>query len=668
VVLVQLATYFSIAFTLLVVRLAEIRRPRRRCIPGEKHNYSWSERFVATLKLVLAMLSSVAAVISGAEALQSFANLSVLAMLPILTYAVDSLLFRLKYAFTPGHPHQVPLRRWFHRVASLCALIGLIVYEDYRLNLEGLGYALASFFLGSVSKTLYDSARKFEAAGIHTWDCPLYVLLWAGIPPCLLVTGLAAWKFEDVHSAFEVTQEWRISDYFFNLAPGVLHHLFHRGFFQWSYPVSAQIHEGSALEDRSDIAATAIKSTLFAGVWVVSISAIMEKNLLDWVQVLAFVILYIVLVGPDRICLYPLKLFKSILRMVRQMEMSPYAASRIWDRPSLRWTTVSIFCFVLSGSLYSWTNIAAYDLDQTNWIGPAMPNIDKSYTPAPHKIVEIVIAHSLGEPTEPILELISALISTPSIRELGPSIVVYTKDYSLNSTMFSAVIAGATTTITPEVLHNIGGETAPFLHHILHTWETLPMHTIFLSASYPRQQAAIQVADRFRNYFVASSVDASGRHHGTGFLNLGEYEPCFCGSCHDSHGWNDSFHLIPSMWGAARPGNTECNMVLLTYGNTFVASVGRIRGMGKDVWQMLYDALMNEDLGNAWIHDKDRLPAKGGLYTEDDSVEKPYFGYTMERLWGILLQCSNEEIAWRCPNILRGWRRAGNRADCGCID
>ncbi|EHK99471.1 hypothetical protein M7I_4628 [Glarea lozoyensis 74030] len=74
-------------------------------------------------------------------------------------------------------------------------------------------------------------------------------------------------------------------------------------------------------------------------------------------------------------------------------------------------------------------------------------------------------------------------------------------------------------------------------------------------------------------------------------------------------GWEDSFRLIPSMWGAARPGTEKCDSVLLTRGNKFVASAARIRGIQRDVYQLLYDALVKPDIENSWAHEKRKLPS-----------------------------------------------------------
>lgn len=128
----------------------------------------------------------------------------------------------------------------------------------------------------------------------------------------------------------------------------------------------------------------------------------------------------------------------------------------------------------------------------------------------------------------------------------------------------------------------------------------------------------------------------------------------------------------------------ECENVLLTYGNHFVASAARLRGVPKDVYQLLYDALTKEDVKNSWAHDKEKLPVKlegemegwggvggrwgkGGVFEKADSLESPWLGSTVERLWAVLLQCSEGRIAWGCAGFGRG-RLGGETGDCGCLD
>lgn len=95
---------------------------------------------------------------------------------------------------------------------------------------------------------------------------------------------------------------------------------------------------------------------------------------------------------------------------------------------------------------------------------------------------------------------------------------------------------------------------------------------------------------------------------------------------------------------------------------------------------MLYDGLTDNRTETAWAHEKAKLPqmlkgekklgrwASDGVYGVKDSLENPLLGRTIERLWGVLLQCSTADIAWSCPGLERGWRLYGEIKDCGCVD
>ncbi len=165
-------------------------------------------------------------------------------------------------------------------------------------------------------------------------------------------------------------------------------------------------------------------------------------------------------------------------------------------------------------------------------------------------------------------------------------------------------------------------------------------------------------------------------------------ESCECEGCFGQDGWEDSFHLVKIMYGASHKRLDEedtvapelCKKVILTKGNNFVASAARIRGTSKDVWSMLYDALVNEDLGNAWAHDKEKLPqmvkgeegrgrwAEGNVYRSEDSLEQPWLGMTVERLWGTLVQCGSGSDEWMCPAGRRTWPSFVTATSCGCTD
>lgn len=58
-----------------------------------------------------------------------------------------------------------------------------------------------------------------------------------------------------------------------------------------------------------------------------------------------------------------------------------------------------------------------------------------------------------------------------------------------------------------------------------------------------------------------------------------------------------------------------------------------------------------------------------GGATGVDSPDNPYFGFTVERIWGLMLQCATDRgVAVRCPSLLSGMSRGGNVGDCQCLD
>jgi len=126
---------------------------------------------------------------------------------------------------------------------------------------------------------------------------------------------------------------------------------------------------------------------------------------------------------------------------------------------------------------------------------------------------------------------------------------------------------------------------------------------------------------------------------------------------------------------------TADTKVLLTYKSQFIASAARIRGSSassnkrKQLFKNLYDALTNPE---SWAHNfpprsnpKDFIPS---VHSRSDSLQKPYLGYTLERLWGMLMQCGaggDVGIAvggWKCASVLGGARRGGEAGDCQCLD
>lgn len=593
-----------------------------------------------------------------------------------MTYVSDSVILR--------HLHLLRITRkekceilWgsFWKVILIPLWLAVAVYEDYRLDNTALSLALASFALISVARAISKIGPRYEK-GPTTWDTPLSVILLTGIP-FLAITGYATVQFEDMVAASHITREWSFWRRVMNLGPGVLLHVLFSSSMNTAYPFLSQENAGGALEDPSIQGKEAVRSTLHTGFWIILIGVYgNEKNFIDWQQALAFTLVYVVSVGPRHIGYYPPRFINLILRIFRRKPQA--VQSEPWQFLAVLPMTTIVFAVLMSTVSLYWIDTAAYNRNLRTWLGPEKLTVDTMYRPPQLRTLDIIVAHSAGDPLTSITNLIEAYTSVPSLKTFSPRILVYTKDPNLTEVNPYSLRGSFLGEISVVSLRNTGGVSATFLHHILYGWEFISQQTLFTftASNYPLKDTT----RRLNSFFQAASFPIPDAEPKTGFLHLGEQDTCSCGTCSDSTGWEDTFHLVPSIWAAARPGAPVCESVLLTRGNEFVASSARLRGVKRDVWQMLYDALTKEDMANSWAHEKEKLPIllpgekkmgkwdEDGVYGVEDSLEEPILGLTVERLWAILLQCSMPEIAWRCPSLSRGWRRDGMREDCACVD
>ncbi|TVY23942.1 hypothetical protein LHYA1_G007399 [Lachnellula hyalina] len=676
VLLLQVTASCSVAVVVLFVKLKSFPKPGLINEGSEERKYTVLQKLVIGIRLFVSASISAVAVLCGAGALMLFENLGVFAMLPILTYVSDSLILRFLHIIRVSRREKTDIF-WasFWKVILVPFCIAVAVHEDYRLDDAALLLALTSLGLTSIARSISKIGPRYEK-GQATWDTPLHVVLLTGIP-ALAITGYATVQFEDMVAASHIIESWAFWRSLMNIGPGALLYVVFAGTMNSAYPFLSQDHAGGALEDPSIQGKEAVRNTLHTGFWITLVGVCgNEHNLINWYQAIAFTILYVVSVGPRHIGYYPPRFLNLILRIFRRKPQPIH--SEPWQFAVILPITTIVFAVLISTNSMYWIDTAAYNRNLKTWLGPDKLSVDTVYSPPQTRSLDIIIAHSPGDPVESITELIAAYTSVRALSSFGPRIIVYTKDADLSNATPESIRGSFRGDVSIQSLHNSGGVSATFMHHILFAWEFISQQTLFLSTS--SEYPLLHTTKRLNAYFQPAGFPLPDAQPKTGFLHLGEQEECWCGACSDSTGWDDTFHLVPSMWAAARPGASTCESVLVTRGNEFVASAARVRGVKRDLWQMLYDALTNEDMGHAWSHASDKLPrmlegegrmgrwSEDGVYSVPDSVEEPVLGLTVERLWAILLQCSGPEIAWRCPSLGRGLRRGGGRDDCACID
>jgi hypothetical protein len=266
--------------------------------------------------------------------------------------------------------------------------------------------------------------------------------------------------------------------------------------------------------------------------------------------------------------------------------------------------------------------------------------LDTSYTPT--SAIDIVMSIYL-EPPSHITSTFSLLTSFPSIATKSPRLILYTKDPYANTTLLQSQ-TNATKVVK---LPNVGREGHTYLHHITSSWEDLAAQTFFLQASIHNPR---EFGRRVENYFTPQ----------TGMLSLGfSGQSCECGNCGDRFGWRDHSGIVEQTWKEVFNQTCGEHKVLLSYKGQFVASAARVRANERAMYERSRDALQEPD---SWAHGQEYLQGR------PDSLNAPYFGYTLERLWSVIMQCSDERIAALCPTLLSGARRGGSKADCQCLD
>jgi hypothetical protein len=253
---------------------------------------------------------------------------------------------------------------------------------------------------------------------------------------------------------------------------------------------------------------------------------------------------------------------------------------------------------------------------------------------------EIVIS-MYKERIRDVTNLITSLQEMPGMSDAR--VHIYLKDDEANMANIKQLTKADNVTLLP----NVGREGETYLHHILAQWDSLAERTFFLQADVHNPR---EFWPRIRDYYDP---------HRTGMLSLGwPGNVCNCDSCGDHYGWDDTTQLFPEI--QRRINNlTRCENVLLSFKGQFVVSARRIRGIDKQIYQDLWKAFTDE---YGWAHQP------GYLRGRPDSMSAPQFGFTMERMWSMLFQCSNMDVAWKCPSLLSGWRVGGSRDDCQCYD
>lgn len=281
-----------------------------------------------------------------------------------------------------------------------------------------------------------------------------------------------------------------------------------------------------------------------------------------------------------------------------------------------------------------------------------------------NRTLSIVVAH-YNEPIPALLETLNHILALNAVTDIPTSLHLYTK----HPTTSTKDLASSLDAITPllvsaptvQRLPNLGREGGTYLHHMLNN--SLSTHTMFLQAEVHNERAMLK---RLEDYFIEE----------TGFLSIGfSGKGCDLGSCMDSWGWRDRFGHLSWLYTKmfATPPPVEGRMVL-SYKGQFIVSRARVEevlgekkeGGGKaGVLKELQEMLEGEE--SPFSRPDPGAWARGREATKNDDRSSPSFGYTLERMWGMVFSCADGRFLESCPDL---WsRRYGGEIDgCQCLD
>ncbi|TGO59864.1 hypothetical protein BCON_0040g00070 [Botryotinia convoluta] len=238
--------------------------------------------------------------------------------------------------------------------------------------------------------------------------------------------------------------------------------------------------------------------------------------------------------------------------------------------------------------------------------------------------------------------MLASIKSTTFLKTIHPKVIIYTKKPLSDLT----ALRNSTGLDIVQQLENLGREGGTYLRHIVTNWDNLAQQTMFVQAHAHNMRELIP---RIDNYLVEN----------TGMPNLGFAGVlCNCQDCSDRWGWENQWGMVPSLYKRLHHDETCEEPVLLSYKGQFVASANRLRGIPFGIYEELLAAITST---TGWSHNETIIG------NNLDRPDAPYFGYTIERLWNLLLQCSNLRIATMCPSLLSQRRRFGRIEDCQCL-
>lgn len=520
------------------------------------------------------------------------------------------------------------------------AASAIVLYNEYRLEVPGLIWGVTGVLFVGISRAFFiiGSERSGSDLAVQARLKAFHGFVIMTLIIGMLLTGFPVFRFELKSFAYSFSLE-AIGLMVVNIASFVGTAFSGTSVFAYS-PVSFQ--DTTPQFSNIPIRSLELLSSLASSLLVILVTMHSGPVSVSWIQLAAFFIAAICLVGLEQIHNYLFICMDNTQDQINKSRME-FAQQR---KPSRAMTGVALFFVVI---IFSCT-LSTLSSASINSFPPSIPStLDTLYRPVTG--FEIVVSMYNEDPSQ-VKSMLDTIKTTTFLSIVDPYVTIYTK----NPAHDLYELKEATGADSVERLENLGREGGTYLSHIVHKWDSLAEQTMFIQAHAHNMRELIP---RINSYLIPE----------TRFLSLGfSGITCNCKTCSDRWGWEDKWDIIPAIY--QKVYSSSCNPttpILLTYKGQFVASGRRIRGVGRNVYAALLDTIMSRD---GWSHNVTVIGDIGnGGMTGVDSPDNPYFGFTMERIWGLVLQCATDQsVAARCPSLLSGMSRGGNVGDCQCLD
>jgi hypothetical protein len=507
----------------------------------------------------------------------------------------------------------------------------IVLYNEYRLMVPGLvwgvlgilfiGLARGCFIIGS-ERSGSDLAVQAKLKAYHGFI--IMTLLFG-----LLFSGISGYFLEHIES-INPTSYTTIALMIINFASIVGAAFSGTSLLAYS-PISFQ--DPKARFSNIPLHSTECIVSFLSSLLVLLASIYSNRvPVISWIQIAAYLGASSVLTGVDGVHTYVVRATDISKKISKSSTVEIRKPSGVFSG------LILLVVVILSSGFISFLASTS-----VNSVDQSLPStFDLAYQP--ENRFDIVIS-MYDEDHILVKETLEAIKSTAMLKNLEPNVIIYTKDKDA----VLSKLKETTGADSVERLENLGREGATYLQHIVDKWETLAEQTMFIQAHAHNMRELIP---RINDYLVPE----------TGMLSLGfTGVECECETCGDRWGWEDKYDTIPVLFEKIYKDSCSPKQpILLSYKGQFVASARRIRGISRKIYGGLLETITSKD---GWSHNK--------TYVGDavDRPDNPYFGFTVERIWSLLMQCATDgRVAAKCPSLLSGMGRGGNVGDCQCLD